>query len=100
MQLVEVTDERGAREFLAVNKLINGANPNYIQPLEKDIREVFDPKKNKAFRQGELVRWILKDGNGKPVGRVAAFVNKKYRNKGDDVPTGGIGFFDCIDDQS
>jgi len=29
-------------------------------------------------------------------GRIAAFVNKKYKNKGDDVPVGGIGFFECI----
>ena len=30
---------------------------------------------------------------------IAAFVNKKYRNKGDEVPVGGIGFFECINDQ-
>ena len=35
----------------------------------------------------------------RPIGRIAAFVNKKYRNKGDDVPVGGIGFFDCINNQ-
>jgi len=26
--------------------------------------------------------------------------NKKYKNKGDDVPVGGVGFFDCINDQN
>ena len=33
------------------------------------------------------------------IGRIAAFANKKYKSKGDEQPTGGIGFFDCIDDQ-
>ncbi len=33
------------------------------------------------------------------IGRIAAFINKKYKNKGDDVPVGGIGFFECINDQ-
>ena len=41
----------------------------------------------------------MKNEEGKLIGRIAAFVNKKYKNKGDDVPVGGIGFFDCINDQ-
>lgn len=99
MQLTEVKDSRSAREFLEVNRIINKDDPNYIQPLEKDINDVFDPKKNKAFRHGEATRWILKTEEGKLIGRIAAFVNKKYRNKGDDGPVGGIGFFDCINRQ-
>ena len=99
MQLAEVTNEQLAKEFLFVNVDLNKNNPAYIRPLDKDIKEVFDPKKNKTFRSGEVVRWILKDDKGKPIGRIAAFTNKKYKNKGDDVPVGGIGFFDCINDQ-
>lgn len=99
MQLIEVKDKKTAREFIQVNVEINRQDPNYIRPLDKDINDVFDPAKNKAFRSGEAVRWILKDNDGKLAGRIAAFVNKKYKNKGDDVPVGGIGFFDCIDDQ-
>jgi hypothetical protein len=99
MQLTQVTNEAGASEFLLVNKIINKDDANYIIPLEKDITDVFDPKKNKTFRHGEVTRWLLKDDNGKLIGRIAAFVNKKYKNKGDDVPVGGVGFFDCINDQ-
>jgi hypothetical protein len=68
--------------------------------LDKDINAVFDPEKNKAFRHGECVRWLLKSKDGKWLGRIAAFVNQKYRNKGDEQPTGGIGFFDCVHDQA
>lgn len=100
MQLLEVTTPQLAKEFLRVNITINKNDPNYIQPLDKDINDVFDKKKNKAFRHGEVTRWILKNSKGRLIGRIAAFVNKKYKNKGDDVPTGGIGFFDCINDQS
>jgi len=83
-----------------VNVQINKNDPNYIQPLDKDILEVFDRKKNKAFRHGDAIRWILKTDSGEPIGRIAAFVNEKYKNKGDDVRVGGIGFFDCINDQA
>jgi hypothetical protein len=99
MQLFEVNDKKTARDFLQANVEINRTDPNYIRPLDKDINDVFDPGKNKTFRFGEAIRWILKDEKGKLVGRIAAFTNKKYRNKGDDVPVGGIGFFDCINDQ-
>ena len=99
MQLVEVTNKKLAADFLRVNVIINKSNPNYIRPLDKDINIVFDQKKNKAYRFGTTIRWILKNENGELIGRVAAFTNKKYKNKGDDVPVGGIGFFDCINDQ-
>jgi hypothetical protein len=100
MQLVEVTTAKLGRDFLNVQVEINKTNPNYIRPLDKDINSVFDKEKNKAFRFGEAIRWILKDDKGNLIGRIAAFVNKKYKNKGDDVPVGGIGFFDCINDQA
>jgi hypothetical protein len=99
MELIEVTTPALAKDFIQVNIQLNRANKAYIRPIDKEIEEVFNPKQNKAFRHGELTRWILKDGDGKLIGRIAAFVNKKYRTKGDDVPVGGIGFFDCIHDQ-
>jgi hypothetical protein len=100
MHLTEVTNKKTAEEFLQVNIGINRDNPNYIRPLDKDVNDVFDPKKNKTFRQGEVIRWVLKDDAGKLIGRIAAFTNKKYKNKGDDVPVGGIGFFESINDQA
>ena len=100
MQLIEVTDQSLAEDFIRVNVLINKGNPNYIRPLDKDVNDVFDPKKNKTFRFGSAIRWILKNDDGELIGRIAAFVNKKYKNRGDDVPVGGVGFFDCINDQN
>ena len=100
MQLIEVTDKRLSDEFLQVNVHINKNNPNYIRPLDKDINDIFNPEKNKTFRFGKVARWILKSDEGELLGRIAAFTNKKYRNKGDDVPVGGIGFFDCINNQA
>ncbi len=100
MQLIEVTTPQLANDFIRVNVEINKTDPNYIRPLDKDIHDVFNPEKNKTFRHGEAIRWILKDTNGKLIGRIAAFVNKKYRNKGDDGPVGGVGFFDCINNQA
>ena len=99
MQITPVTDQPSAKQFLQVAVELYRNDPKWIRPLDKDINEVFDTKKNKAFRFGEAIRWVLKDDEGKLIGRIAAFTNNKYRNKGDDVPIGGIGFFECINSQ-
>lgn len=73
----------------------------WIRPLDKDIEGVFDTQKNKLFKAGgEAARWIAVDNTGHTVGRVAAFINPKTINKGNDQPTGGMGFFECIEDSS
>lgn len=99
MILESVTNKKEGNDFIQTAVELNRDDPNWIRPLDKDIREVFDPEKNKSFRFGECMRWILKDGWGRKIGRVAAFSNKKYMNKGTDFPVGGMGFFECINDQ-
>jgi hypothetical protein len=99
MRIIEVTNEALAHAFIVVYADLYKHDPNFIRPLDKDIDEVFDVKKNKAFRFGEVCRWLLQDDNGTFIGRIAAFTHKKYKNKGDKLPTGGFGFFDVIDKQ-
>ena len=65
MELIEVRTKQEEKAFIEVNVSLNRDNPNYIRPLDKDIRDVFDPNKNKAFRFGTAKRWILKDEKGK-----------------------------------
>ena len=86
-------------KFMAVPDMIYKDDPKWIKPLDKDILEIFDEKKNKTFRFGKIIRWVLTGKDGVLLGRIAAFVNKKYKNKGDEVPAGGIGFFECINNQ-
>ncbi len=69
-----------------------------MQPLDKDINAVFDPKQNKFFRHGHCSRFLLWNEQGKCIGRIAAFINEKTSKK-EKQPTGGIGFFECINDQ-
>ena len=99
MKIVEVTDSKQAREFIIYQPRFYRSVENYIRPLDQDVEAVFNPKKNKMFRHGECRRWLLVDDQGKTTGRVAAFYNEKQVNKDNDQPTGGIGFFDCVDDQ-
>ena len=98
MELLQVTDIASEKKFIEIHKTINRDNPEWVSPLDKDVSWVFDPSKNKAHREGEIIRWIL-EREGTVIGRIAAFVHPKYKNKGDKYKVGQIGFFDCIDDQ-
>ncbi len=98
MKLVEVNDRETEREFIGLNAQMNSGNPCYIRPLDNEVRDVFDAAKNKYFKGGEAKRWLLKE-DGKTVGRIAAFIYPKYKNKGTEFLTGCVGFFDCVDDQ-
>lgn len=97
MEIIEVNSDELARQFLLLPLSLYKNDKNFIRPLDKDVELVFDKKKNKFFRHGELCRWILKKDD-KTIGRVAAFINKRTA-KANDQPTGGMGFFECIDDQ-
>lgn len=100
MHLIEVNNASTAKDFIKVNVLMNKNNPQYIRPMDSEVNDVFDPAKNKAFKYGEAKRWILKDDGNNLVGRIAAFTNSKYINKGTDYITGCFGFFDCVDNNA
>ncbi|HEX6224379.1 MAG TPA: hypothetical protein VFZ52_08215 [Chryseolinea sp.] len=99
MTIQEVTTSSQAKEFINLPVRLYKNVPHWIRPLDKDIEAVFDKERNKTFRHGECVRWILLNEKNETVGRVAAFINKKTVSKGNDQPTGGMGFFECVKDK-
>jgi hypothetical protein len=98
MRITPVTTKKDHQAFLDVVALVYNNDKNWIRPLDQDIEKVFDPEKNTFFKHGKATRWILKDEKGLTIGRVAAFVNEK-KAFAYEVPTGGMGFFECIDNK-
>jgi hypothetical protein len=98
MDIVEVTDKATRKAFLDTARIIYKDDSNWVCPLDMDVEAVFDPSKNNFHQNGKATRWILKDTDGKLIGRIASFVNnKKAYNY--EQPTGGMGFFECINDE-
>lgn len=95
MKLIPVDHPHLARRFLHLPLTLYKNDPNFIRPLDKDVELVFDKLKNKNFRNGDCKRWILENEKGETIGRVAAFFNKKV-SASFEQPTGGMGFFECI----
>jgi len=99
MHVIPVTDPRSERAWMELPWRIYARDANWIPHLKQDVAKVFDPQKNKLLKEGKAMRWLLQDEHGGPIGRIAAFVNPKtaYTER---QPTGGCGFFECINDQA
>lgn len=100
VQLRQVDSTALEKAFYKVQGSLYQNDPLWIAPLRQDVIKVFNPKKNKLLGSGgEASRWVLTSESGSLIGRIAAFINPKTAHKWDQ-PTGGIGFFECINDQA
>ena len=102
MKLSEVDPQhpRTQQDFLNVVESIYHGHKTWIRPLNKDLHAVFSPTQNTFFQRGQLKRWVLYD-KGQAIGRIAAFYDSMTAHaQTNPQATGGIGFFECINDLS
>lgn len=97
MKLIEITPAT-FRIFHDTARILYRDDPNRIAPLDMEIENIFRPEKNDLFTDGEAIRWVLQDDTGSYIGRVAAFISY-HKAQASEVPAGGIGFFECINNQ-
>ena len=98
MFLKEVGKDKGLiKLFLEFPVALYATDANWIRPLNNDIEAIFDPKKNGHFANGVAIRWVLLNESDEVIGRVAAFYMQSSQKK-DEMPVGGMGFFECIED--
>ena len=102
--ITEVKTNKDIKQWLDFPARLYKNDPHYVKPLDDEIEAIFDKSKNKLFRHGDAIRFILKDKDGNVIGRIAAFYDEKtsntYSKEENGQPTGGCGFFDCINDVS
>ncbi len=98
MQIIPIKSPADIKAFHQVPFIIYKNDPNWIPHIKQDIDKIFDPQKNKFWKHGEATRWILRNDSGDLIGRVSAFINQKLSDTFKQ-PTGGFGFFECIDDE-
>ena len=102
MQIEEVTNPTQEKAFFALPQKMYAKTPQWVRPMDNEIQGIFDKKANPAFKSGECTRFLLRKDNtpnSEIIGRVAVFVSEKTKNKNNDQPTGGMGFFECINDE-
>ncbi|HEX7665609.1 MAG TPA: hypothetical protein VF407_13880 [Polyangiaceae bacterium] len=96
IEVKEIAPGGNIKDFLSVVDTIYASDPNYIRPLDMDLTDRMNPKKNPFFEHGEA-RLFTAYKDGKCVGRISASIDHEHlaRYKDD---TGFFGFFDTIDD--
>ena len=96
-RIISVENKLTSKLFHDVIRTIYNKDNNFVCPPDAVIEGIFTPARNTFFNHGEASRWILVDEQNNLVGRVAAFINTKKAYTFQ-VPTGGMGFFECIED--
>ncbi|MBX7242664.1 MAG: GNAT family N-acetyltransferase [Bacteroidia bacterium] len=94
----EVRDNSSRSAFYKVQHIIYAGDENWVCPLDEEIESIFNPQTNVYFSHGNATRFILKDEKGNLTGRIAVFYNSK-KAFNFEIPTGGVGFFECINNQ-
>jgi hypothetical protein len=84
-------------DFLEVVDYIYRANTSYVRPLDMELRDRLNPRKNPFFEHGSGTIFCAYR-NGRVVGRVTAQVDREHLDRYGDA-TGFFGFLDTIDDE-
>ena len=90
-------DKKTLRHFLDVVDPIYRGDPAYVRPLDLEISDKLDAKKNPFFAHAEGSAWVAYR-DGKPVGRVTAQIDHEHLRLHQDG-AGFFGYFDTIEDQ-
>jgi hypothetical protein len=84
------------KEFLDVVETIYAGDANYIRPLDQDLKDRLNPKKNPFFEHADGVLFTAHKGN-RCVGRISASIDREHLDRHKDE-TGFWGFLDTVDD--
>lgn len=98
MEIIEVKNKKQAQLFHEVARFIYRNDDTWVCPLDKEVEAIFDPSRNVFYKHGDAARWLLYNDNSKPAGRIAAFIDENTAWQ-QDQPTGGMGFFECINEK-
>jgi hypothetical protein len=84
-------------EFVRFPNQLFADDPAYVAPLEMEVRDRLNPKKNPFFEHAEGALFVARR-DGRVVGRCSAQIDREHlRIHRDDA--GFFGFFDTVDDQ-
>lgn len=96
--ILEVKTHKQAKAFIDLPRKLYKEDMAWISSMDMDVKAVFDPHKNHFFRHGVCRRWILVNEIAQITGRIAAFINYSKISSAQE-PCGGIGFFECINNE-
>ena len=97
VQVIPADGKKEFRRFLDLPYRIYEGDPNWVAPLIRDMKVMFDKRKHPFHQHSEVQPYIALRG-GETVGRIVAIHNRNHVAYHDE-PVGFFGFFECVDEQ-
>ncbi|HEX7663017.1 MAG TPA: hypothetical protein VF407_00825 [Polyangiaceae bacterium] len=97
IKVTQHTPGKSIRPFIQAANVVFKDDPNWVRPLDFELKERLSPKKNPFFKRADVVLFTATK-NGKIVGRCSAQIDHEHLRVWKDE-TGFFGFFDTIDDE-
>lgn len=97
VSVVRADSGREFHRFLHLPYRIYEGDPNWVAPLLRDVKTMFDRRKHPFHQHSDVQPFIALRG-GECVGRIAAIHNRNHVAYHDE-PVGFFGFFECIEDR-
>lgn len=91
--VVEVADRQQTDAFIELAWTINSNDPVWVPPLRMAVRDVLDREKH-PFHAHADVQLFLAYRDSRPVGRIAAILNRRHNDFHEDR-AGFFGLFEC-----
>jgi hypothetical protein len=97
VEIKKVESKKDLKQFIRFPYQLYAGHKYWIPQLISEEKKVFDRKKNPAFEFCYVAFWLAIK-NGKPVGRIAGIINKRY-NEVAGKKMARFGYIDFIDDE-
>ena len=97
LKLVTVEDRKALRQFVELPYTLYRDDPHWVAPLRIAVKELLDRRKHPFYLDAEAEFFLALD-DGRPVGRIAAILDKA-NNRFHQENAGFFGFFECVDNQ-
>lgn len=92
----KINDHKGMQDFLDLPYRIYRDDPNWVAPLQSELRRTMDPDKNPYFEQVDLQKFVCYR-DGEPVARAITVINLAHWKKFD-RKTAFFGFYESLND--
>ena len=93
---VVAADQKALKPFVDLPYELYRNNPHWVPPLRIAVKELLDRRKHPFYANAEA-EFFLARRNGRPLGRIAAIVDRTH-NRIHNENAGFFGFFECVDD--
>ena len=93
----EVLTPKELRQFIFLPEKVHKTDPDWLPPIYRDDRLLFNKKKNKSYKYADALL-LLASKDNKPVGRIMGIINKRY-NAINNENHGRFSFMECYNDQ-